>query len=613
VSRLNILISIQVLVAALFISRLFYIQVIQHEKYKAMAQEQYWSLQEIPAKRGDILSSDGFPLATTEVAYLLYAEPDKITDPLQVAHDLAGVLVQMRPSYYESDEQKEALFESYKNRFYEVLGLDLRWAALEHYLSEEEREAVSALGATGIGFEIEPKRYYPENTLASHVLGFVAKNDRGEEHGYFGIEGSLNGDLIGKPGRVIEERDATGAPIIVGGHDIIAPIDGRNVVLTINRAVQYIVEKKLEQGVKDYGAVSGSVVVMDPFTGDVIAMANFPTYNPSRFNDIEEVDTQVAVEQEINDEEIDENEENEEENLEEVTNYNTERRNLAISETYEPGSVIKALTISTAIDEGKVTPQTTFDDSGPARYSDYTIDTWDGKHYGIQNIIQLLQKSNNIGAAWVGHVVGSKSLHDYFEKFGLGSQTGVNLEGEDTGILRDYKEWTDIDLATAAFGQGVSATPLQVLNAFNAIANGGDLLEPRIISKLVEGEESIDIPTKKIRNVMSKESSETMINLLTQAVDGGESKFFNLKTYKIAGKTGTAQIPVGGKYDPQKTNATFVGFLANSKKFSMIVRLDRPSSSVYAAETAVPLWMAIADDLTKFYGIAPDIPLQTSN
>ena len=158
-SRLNILIFIQFAVAALFISRLFYIQVLQHEKYKTMAQEQYWSLQEIPAKRGDILSSDGFPLATTEAAYLLYAEPGKINDPLQVAHDLAGILVQVRSDYYENTEQRDALFESYKDRFYEVLSLDLRWVALEHYLSEEEKDKILVLEITGIGVELEPKRY----------------------------------------------------------------------------------------------------------------------------------------------------------------------------------------------------------------------------------------------------------------------------------------------------------------------------------------------------------------------------------------------------------------------------------------------------------------------
>ena len=587
--KLDFLILIQAAIAVLFIARLFQIQVLNHEKYTAMAQEQYWSLQEIPAKRGNILSSDGYSLATTQVSYLLYAEPDKIDDPLQRAHDLAETFVKLRPSFYEDDDQKDALFESYKDRFYEVLSLDLRWVALEHYLGEKDRLAIIALGVEGFGFEEEPKRYYPEETLASHVLGFVAQNDGGEEQGYFGIEGNLNGDLKGKPGRVVEELDATGAPILVGGHEVVKPIDGREVFLTINRAVQYLVEKKLEKGVRDYGAAAGSVIVMDPYTGDVLAMANFPTYHPSRFNDITE---EIAPE-----------------NDSDELYYGIERRNKSISETYEPGSVMKALTVSTGIDSGKITTASTFEDNGPSHYSGYTIDNWDRKHHGTQTITELLQKSNNIGSAWVGHQVGSRVLHKYFSRFGVGEISGIDLEGEDTGIIRPYKDWTDIDLATAAFGQGISATPLQILNAFNAIANGGNLMRPRIVTKVVEGDDIIEIPARKVRSAISPESSAIMVDLLTQAVSGGESRYFNIKNYHVAGKTGTAQIPIDGEYDAEQTNATFVGFLPTSKKFSMIVRLDRPSSSVYASETAVPLWMSITDDFMKYYGLPPDSDL----
>ena len=550
-----------------------------------MAEEQYWTLQNIPAKRGDILSSDGFPLATTQVSYLLYGEPKKIKNPLQVAYDIAKVLTGLRKNRYEDNAERDAYFESLKSHFYEVLSLDLGWVAMEHYLSEEERTAVLALGVEGLGFEGEPRRYYPEGTLAAHVMGFVGKDEHGEELGYFGIEGNFDGDLKGRPGKIIEEQGATGEPILVGEYRRAEPINGRNIVLTINRAVQYIVEKKLEEGVRKYGAASGSVIVMDPFTGDVIAMATFPTYDPGKFNELTEGEL--------------------DEESKEIS-YAFERKNLAISQTYEPGSVMKPFTISTAVDLGKVTPQTTFEDNGPVVYSDYTINTWNGVHYGTQTVIQLLQKSNNIGAAWVGHLVGSRNLSNYLQTFGFGEVTGIDLEGEDTGIIRPYREWTDIDLATASFGQGVSATPLQVLNGFNAIANGGELFKPRIVSSVIQGSSKIDIPVNKTRDVISKGSSDTMVGMLIEAVDGGESKYFNLKNYKIAGKTGTAQIPVGGKYDPELTNATFMGFPATTRKFSMIVKLEKPSSSIFAAETAVPMWMDLANNLFKYYGIAPD-------
>ncbi|MBU1132992.1 penicillin-binding protein, partial [Patescibacteria group bacterium] len=196
--------------------------------------------------------------------------------------------------------------------------------------------------------------------------------------------------------------------------------------------------------------------------------------------------------------------------------------------------------------------------------------------------------------------------YTYFKNFGLGSKTSIDLEGEDAGILRDVDEWTDIDLATAAFGQGVSTTPLQLLNAFNVIANGGYLLEPRVIDRIISSDWETDIPTKNVRRVISKETADTMVDLLEKAAEGGEAKYFMLNNYRVAGKTGTAQIPEGGKYSPNRTNATFVGFLAGSKEFSMIVKLEEPQESVYAAETAAPLWMDIAKELVKFYGLVPD-------
>ena len=352
------------------------------------------------------------------------------------------------------------------------------WVALEHNITPFEKEYIEKLNIEGIGFAEEPVRYYPEETLAAHVLGFVASDEFGEKQGYFGIEGRLNEEIKGKPGKILQEQDAEGSPILLGDYKKTDPVEGRDVVLTLNRTIQYLVEKKLKEGVEKYDAVSGTVIVMDPYTGEVLAMANYPTYLPSDFLSVEE-DLENSPHRQ-----------------------NIEKKNSGISDTYEPGSVIKALTVSSAVDLGKVQPETTFVDEGPVRYSDYTIDNWDGKHYGVQTIIELLQKSNNIGAAWVGHQVGVNNLSNYFKDFGLGARTGIELEGEDTGVIRDTSVWTDIDLATAAFGQGISATALQVLNAFNAIANGGELMQPKIIEKIVDNDKEIKIPTTKIRQVI---------------------------------------------------------------------------------------------------------------
>lgn len=591
--RLNTVFSVFSIVFSVIILRLFQIQVVNHSKYQALAQGQYQDLQIIPARRGDILSSDGYVLAGTKNHYLMYAEPQKIKDPYQVASDLAGILVTSRfkPELNVDNEKPKAdMFKKLFDEIYHSLSLGLMWTAVQKDITPEEKEQVEkAPGGkfSGIGFEELPVRFYPEGNLASHVLGFVGSDENGSPKGYFGIEGSLNEDLTGKPGRLMEETDAVGLPILMGNYKKIEPVQGRNVVLTINRAIQYLVEKRLKEGIEKYDARSGSIIVMNPFTGEVVAMANYPTYSPSDYT-------------------------KEDDSPDGAPRKNIEKKNLAIAETYEPGSVIKALTISAGVDLKKITPETTFDDAGPVRYSDYVINTWNGQHYGIQNIIQLLQKSNNIGAAWVGHQIGVADLYRYFIDFGIGSKTNIDLEGEETGIIKNKSDWTDIDLATASFGQGVSATPLQVLNSFNAIANGGYLLQPKIISKIIDEKGVTEIPVKSIRRVITKESSDTMVDLLEKAAEGGEAKYFILKDYRVSGKTGTAQIPENGKYSPSKTNATFLGFLTGSKAFSMIIKLEEPGTSIYAAETSAPMWMQIAIDLVKFYRLPPDRIVETT-
>lgn len=580
--RINLLIIGFSLISFVVLIKLVYIQLIKHKQYMSMGHDQYWNLQEIPAKRGSILSNEGNLLATTQIHYLLFAEPQRITDKPATAKQLAEVLTKMEnPDISPTESTATNQYTTRYTSIMEPLSSKLLWIIIEHDLTPIEKEEIEKLQIQGIGFEEEPIRFYPEGTLAAHVLGFVAFNEQGEKQGYYGIEGSYDEGLKGKPGKVVEEQDALGKPILMGNYRKIPPVDGWDIELTIQRPVQYIIEKYLKAGVETYNASSGTAIVMDPATGSILAMANYPTYKPDYF--LEEETSEGNT-----------------------TRKSIEKKNLAISETYEPGSVIKPLVISAAINLNKVNPQTTFEDKGPVRYSDYYIDNWDKKHHGTQNIIQLLQKSNNIGAAWVGHQLGAENLSKYFYKFGFGKKTGVELQGEDTGIIRKTS-WTDIDIATASFGQGISATPLQVLNAFNVFANDGVLMKPRMVDKIIDHEKTITIPPTKIEKVLSHTTAETMVGLLTQAVEGGESKYYNIKNYKIAGKTGTAQIPHEGGYNPNETNVTFVGFPAVSKKFTLIVKLNRPKESIYAAETAVPLWMEITDELLKFYGVPPDL------
>jgi cell division protein FtsI/penicillin-binding protein 2 len=552
----------------IFITKLYSIQVKKHGVLSAKAQEQYQNLSTIQAKRGNIYARDMQPLAASQKAYLLYFEPKVIKDKESVAKRLATLLAD------EKEEQQKLI-----THFTRLLNLNLFWVAAQHEILPETKSSIEKLNISGVGFEEEPIRFYPEKRLASHVLGYVAKNNSGDQQGYFGIEGYFNNALLGRPGRVIQEKDALGNPILVGKYRRNDPIDGTDIVLTIDRALQYMVEKKLEAGVKKYEADFGSIIVMDPLTGEILALANFPAYDPGNIGVYEEEEKDIYSDQPIN---------------------------FAVSEVYEPGSVIKALTVSAGIDKGAIKKDSTFNDAGPVEYSGYTVDNWDAKHHNIQTITQLLQKSNNVGSSWVAHQVGGVDLYKYFRSFGLGGKTGVELEGEDSGFLRNDKDLTAIDLATSGFGQGMSATPLQVLNAFNVIANEGILLKPRIVKQLRDNQRTVDLNPKPIKKVLSKETAKIVEGMLEDAASGGEAKYFVIKNYRIAGKTGTAQIPKDGKYDPKETNATFVGYLSGEKKVSILVKLNRPKTSPYASETAVPVWMEVANEIIKYYGIAPD-------
>ncbi|NMB69667.1 penicillin-binding protein 2 [candidate division WWE3 bacterium] len=589
VTRIRILRYIFLFSFVAIVAKLFYIQVLSHDKYQSLAYSQYVDTQTIPPRRGNITTSDGFLLAGTKTNYTLYAEPKKIPEIPEFSEKIAKLFVELDQKETSETTKSNSNFGDFYLKVSQSIKPDLFWVGLRRGLSPEDRKLILDMNIPGIGFEEDPVRYYPEDTLAAHVLGFVGSNEKGERTGYYGIEGGLNNDLKGKQGRIFQEVDSIGRPILLGNFKKLPPIQGRDIVLTIDRSAQYLVEQKLKEGVEKYNATSGTVVVMNPSTGEIIAMANYPTFDYKNLIFEEEVLTE------------------EQKKVSGRKKY--EYRNFAISSPYEPGSVIKPFTISAAIDLGIVNPNTTFEDNGPVWYSGKKIDNWDGKHYQTQTITQLLQKSNNIGAAWVGHQVGSKNVSKYFESFGIGAKYGIELEGEETGTLRDHDTWTDIDLANVSFGQGMSATPLQVLNGFNVFANGGYLLQPKIVSRIIDNGKVINIPTKNIRKVLSSETTATMVDLLEKAAEGGEAKFFIKKEYRIAGKTGTAQIYTESGYDPNKSNATFVGFMSGSKKFSMIVKLEEPRTSIYAAETAVPLWMTIADDLVKYYGLAPDKPV----
>ncbi len=600
--RTNLIFLLFLAGCGLTLFKLFTIQILQHKKYIIAAERQHWDESTIPAARGDIYSADGTKIVSNRTVYLIYVEPPNLSNRHLIAERLIDFFVQDGECLVINSNLSEEL-DNYQTKkacrqvLEERMNFQRQWVPLRHKLSSEDKEQIEDMEIEGIGFEEESERYYPEGDLAAHILGFVGADFTGGEKGYYGLEGYYDGNLRGTPGKILEEQDALGRPIPVGEYKRIPPRNGADLKLTLNRSLQFMLEKQLEEGVKKYGAETGTVIMMKPQTGAILAMANFPTYNPAEPIPVEEI-KEIVEEQEL--------EESLESGKEEADRYGENRRNLAIASTYEPGSVLKSLSMSASIDTGTVTPQTTFNCGGPMQIGGYTIRTWNNQYHGTESMIEVLQHSCNVGAAWAARKLGAEKLREYYLNYGLGILTKIDLEGEDTGRVKDLSEWKEIDTATNAFGQGISMTPLQLISSFSAIVNEGVLMKPYIVKEIYAEDEVLKFGSQKVRKVLEQEAANIMGEMLTAAAEKGEASFFVLENYHVAGKTGTAQIPVEGKYDPSKTNCTFIGFLPSYPEFVLMVKLEKPSTSVYAAETAVPLWMSMIEDIIAYYGFSPD-------
>lgn len=496
------------------------------------------------------------PLVVNQPAYLVYAEPKKITDIPTFARTIASLTSEDAQNYID------------------LLTLPGRsWVILRHKVALGIIDKLRALKLAGLGFEKEPNRYYPEASMAAHLLGFVGSDQYGRDKGYFGLEGYYDRDVRGKDGTVELEQDAKGAPILIGDAKRIEAEDGRNLVLWIDRSVQSIAEKRLLEGIRKYGAQEGSVVVMDPKTGGILAMASYPTYDPGAF---------LSYDKSL-------------------------YKNPIVASSYEPGSTFKALVMSAGIQEKLVTPTTVMDETGPLQIGEYAIRTWNNEYHGSITMTKVLERSSNVGMVFVAQKLGKDALLRYIRDFGFGKPTGIDVEEESSPSLREDSAWTPIDLATASFGQGIAVTPVQMVRAVSALANDGWLMEPHIVKEIMESRgRVVPIRPKKVRQVISPATARIITEMLVAAVDNGEAKWAKPQGYRIAGKTGTAQIPVAGHYDDKKTIASFVGYApADNPKFVMLVTLREPASSPWGSETAAPLFFAIARDLFRYYGISP--------
>ena len=538
------------------IARLFVWQVLRASDLADLGRGQSSQVLTIPAIRGEIKAKDDFPLAANAISYLLYANPRVIKDKDDYARKLEAIL-----------EENPASISA-------KLSSDLYWVKLSVGLDQDKKHLIEKLSLKGLGFQQEYTRFYPEASMAAHLIGFLGKDSTGSNKGYFGVEGRYNEQLSGRSGKLYAIRDALGNQIL-GDTREDKKIDGRSVKLTLDRTVQFTVEKRLKDGVERYNADGGSVVIMESATGAILAMSAVPSFNPQKYYEFD------------------------------LNSYT----NPVLSSLYEPGSTFKVLVMAAAVDEGIVKPETRCNIcAGPITEGDYTIRTWNDKYFPNTTMRDVIVNSNNTGMVFVGRKLGLSGMIKYLEKFGIGKITGIDLQGEATGAIRDENSWYPIDLATASFGQGISITPIQLLSAVNAIANRGNLMTPYVVSQIVsEDGKKIDIKPKIKGRVIKESTSKIITNMMVSAVEEGEAKWTKIKNYKIAGKTGTAQIPVAGHYDPNQTIASFVGFLpASDPKITMLVLVDRPKTSIYGSETAAPIFFNIARDLIKYYNLPPN-------
>lgn len=501
----------------------------------------------------------------------------------------------------------------------------VRYVFLRNRLSPETSRAIKELALKGVVLLPEHWRFYPEGDLAPHLVGFINRENTGQ----YGIEGYFNIELEGKKGAIYAESDPFGRQITVGDTKIVNAVDGDTIVLSIDRVVQKRVEEILKEQVEAFKADSGQVIIMNPFSGAIVAMANYPSFDPNIYTDSYTLRKLNLDEDEkvysttpifktddrgqyvpIADEDL---------NNDEVEKYVYENtfgpgvfKNKVISEYYEPGSVFKPIIMSIAIDAKEVEPETTFDDDGPLHIDEFEIKNSDNQYHGISTMTEVLELSLNTGMSWVSKELGKRLMYEYLKDFGFGEYTNIKLEGETKGEVDYYTHWSKAQLLTTSFGQGIVVTPLQMVAAWAALANGGKLVQPYIVDSVIRDGEVIQTQPEIIHRVISEEASSIITSMLVSTVRRGHGRPADIPGYLIAGKTGTAQI--AGKYGRYETGegstiTSFAGYFpALQPQFVMLVKFDRPriGENTWGSTTAAPTFRKISEFLIDYYNLEPN-------
>jgi len=597
--RIRLLSVIFLLVALILIGRLFFLQAVKGEAYAIMASDQYELYQKLFPERGSIYVVEGegpsrslYPLVSNRIMHTVYAVPKEIDDSTTTAAQLfeaIGLLDEAdERSYAENAASSDSMqFGSSSPEMIKRQGLIANWIAifnqkeksyypLRERLTDEQVAKLDAAGIKGIGWSEKSYRYYAEPGLGGQIFGFWGY--RGDERtGQYGLEGYYDDELAGQMGEIRSERDARGNLIALGNNELTDKVDGADLILTINRAIQYKACESLKKSLIDHRAVAGSVIVMEPSTGAILAMCSFPDYDPDKYYQVED----PAV-------------------------FN----NKAIFDAYEPGSIFKPFTMAAAIDAGAVTPATTYIDTGSIDYTDYQIRNFNGKIYGLSTMTNVLESSINTGVIFAMRQMTSPVFTEYVKKFGFGEVTGIDLTKEMPGNIANLSKKGEINKATATFGQGLTATPLQLITAFSSLVNGGKLMKPYVVAQIIRGSEVVksNSPTL-IRQTVSLKTSMTIKGMLVSVVENGHAQKAQIPFYRVGGKTGTAQVPDGrgGYKSDDKIIGSFLGFAPfNNPRVAILVRVDEPIEGKLGEIVAAPVFTEVAKFALQHYNVPHD-------
>ena len=535
--------------------RLAYLQTVMRADLQARAESQHHRTPPAPAKRGDLVDRRGNVLATSVDADSVYAVPSELKDPELTVKRLCEALGDCVA------RERQRLLDRFSRQ--------RAFAYVRRQISFEAARRVAALDLDGIGFIKESRRFYPNTQLAAHVLGYVGIDN----NGLGGIESAYDSQIRGKAGTVLVTTDARGH---VFSRVERPPTAGSSIELTLDKYLQHIAERELRAGVAANRAAGGSVIILDPSSGEILAMANEPTFNPNVFGESSEAS----------------------------------RRNRAVQDLYEPGSTFKIVTASAAIEE-RVMPTSALIDTTPGilKIGTRVIDEFRGANHGVLSFTDVIVKSSNVGAVKIGFRLGADRFSRYVERFGFGRPISPDFPGESPGIVWSRDKWTEDAIASVSMGYQVGVTPLQMASAVSAIAHGGELIEPRIVRAVYRDNRRYAVTPKVLKRAVEAKTAAAVTTNMEAVVTDGTAKLAQLDAYSVAGKTGTASKLIGGRYSATENNVSFVGFVPSRKPaLTILVMIDAPHANGNSGGgVAAPIFKRIAEPAMRYLGIAPTV------